>query len=666
MSNAILERIRDLSERLNVANEAYHGHDNPIMADAVYDQLFRELRDLEMRYPEWATADSPTRRVGSQPSQKLPTVTHRQPMLSLDNAFTNEEINAFRRRVVTELGYPSLEDVRFCIEPKLDGLAVSLIYRNGKLIQAATRGDGEVGEDVTDNVRTINSVIQTLPAGVPTSLEIRGEVVITLQDFEYLNQQRLSQGETPFSNPRNAAAGSLRLQSTTEAAQRPLRFAPYQVMEILDSKEPTHSHNMTCLAEMGFTILPIRMADREIASVFMRDDLEYVIDGLVIKVDSLIDQQRLGYSGRSPRWATAYKFPAEEGITHLEAVDFQVGRSGAITPVARLTPIELAGVTVANASLYNADEIQRLGVRVGDEVVIKRAGDVIPKVVQVTRSHHGPAIVFPTTCPICGSALQRLDGKAVTVCLGGFHCTAQRREGLKHFASRGGYDIDGLGPKVIDQLVDAEMVTSPVDFFCLTQEQLMSLERMGERSAHKLLATIDQAKQEVTLPKALYALGIPEVGQGTAQRLAEHFGTIDAIMNADVNALMAVADIGEITARSIHGWFDDVTHRHLVHQLQSLGALPQQASHTDHRPLVGTIWVMTGTSPHYRRRDIQARLEALGATVSSSVSAKTDCLIAGENAGNKLEQAHALGVRVLDVADLPTTFAQLESGKEVS
>ncbi len=662
------QRAGDLRRKLEDANYAYYVRDAPIMTDPEYDALFRELLDLEAQYPELQTPDSPTQRVGAPPAAGFVQVTHRTPMLSLSNLFSEENLKAFIQRVAKEL-QEDAETLVFACEPKFDGLAISLIYRDGYLHTAATRGDGLVGEDVTHNARTIPTIPLKLIGPVPAELEVRGEVVMTHRDFVQYNKAAAEKGQRLFANPRNAAAGTMRLLDSRVTATRKLTFIPYQVVESLDAKHPAHSRNMERLQVMGFSPHgrpKVAMGATEVMAYChelqaARDDLPFDIDGVVVKLDRLEHQRRLGFLSRTPRWATAYKYPAQEGVTVLEGVDFQVGRTGAITPVARLAPVALAGVTVSNATLHNADVIARLGVKVGDQVVVRRAGEVIPQIIGVHAATGTRPIVFPDSCPVCHAPTERVEGQAVVRCTGGFQCQAQRRERLKHFVSRKGYDIDGFGDKLIDQLVERDLLHGPQDLFRLTQEQLSQVDRMGERSAKKLLAALEEAKQRITLPRFLVALGIPEASEGTAKRLTRRFGSLERIRTASYEQLLDVEDIGPIVATSLRSWFTDPSNQITLAELREVGALPEDSVESGPQPLSGQTWVLTGTLAHLTRDEAKARLEALGATVANNVSKKTTGVVVGENAGSKKAKAEKLGVPCYDEVALIDTLAHHEN-----
>ena len=663
--NEIQSRMLVLQELLERYNAEYYVNDAPSVPDAEYDRLMRELRELETQYPQWRDLNSPTQRVGGEALTSFAQIQHEQPMLSLDNVFNAEELAAFGRRVQERL-FTSEETV-FCCEPKLDGLAVSILYENGELIRAATRGDGVTGEDITHNVRTIRVIpLRLVGVSVPARLEVRGEVFMPKSGFERWNEHALSKGEKVFANPRNAAAGSLRQLDPSVTAQRPLAFYAYGIGIVDESTilPDSHYERMLYLKQFG---LPVCDEIRQVQGIAgcqsyhdnileKRDALPFEIDGVVFKVDAIAHQQQLGFVSRAPRWAVAHKFPAQEELTQLNDVEFQVGRTGAITPVARLDPVQVGGVTVSNATLHNADEIQRLGVKIGDWVIVRRAGDVIPQIVSVVlerRTDLCRDISFPQQCPVCGSEVERLPGEAVARCSGGLYCAAQRKEALKHFVSRRAMDVDGLGDKIIEQLVDNELVHNPADLFMLTKEQLLSLERMGEKSANKLLTALANARN-TTFARFLFALGIREVGETTAQTLAQHFGDLPALQGASVESLLTVADVGEVMAKHIYYFFRQEHNLEVINRLLApvaehgagISWLPVEKKAADELPLNGKTIVLTGTLSQLARDAAKQALQTLGAKVAGSVSAKTDLVIAGEAAGSKLDKAQQLGVPV--------------------
>ncbi len=669
----IRDEVARLRAELDDANYRYYVLDDPRLTDTDYDRRLRRLQQLEDDYPELASEDSPTQRVGAAPAAGFPEVQHAVPMLSLDNAFDEEELAAFVKRIAERLEMDG-DALAFCCEPKLDGAAVSLVYEQGRLVSGATRGDGRTGEGITSNLRTLRSIPLRLRGEAPPELlEVRGEVTMRHDTFEAMNQRARDEGTKVFANPRNAAAGSLRQLDPRITATRPLEFSAYQVARISpDPGDATHSQLMARLGEVGLRTSAELAVVTGAAGVIdycrrlgeKRDALGYDIDGVVIKVDDLRLQRELGFVARAPRWAIAFKFPAQEQVTRLNDVEFQVGRTGAITPVARLEPVAVAGVTVANATLHNADEIARLGVRIGDSVAIRRAGDVIPQVVRVvTPAEAGREIVFPSRCPVCDSQIERLEGEAVARCSGGLYCAAQRKEALKHFASRRALDIEGLGVKLIDQLVERDWVKTPADLFRLRAAHLAELPRMGEKSAENLVAALEKAKQ-TTLARFIYALGIREVGEATAANLARHFGTLEALMGADQEALEAVDDVGPIVARHVHTFFRQPHNRETLEDLLGCGLRWEEAAvEALPQPLAGQTWVLTGTLESMTRDQGKARLQALGAKVAGSVSKKTAGLVAGEAAGSKLTKAQELGVPVLDEAAFLERLAAWESGE---
>ena len=671
----LLEEISQLRADLDDANYRYYVLDEPTLTDADYDRKLQRLKQLEGEHPELISPDSPTQRVGAAPAEGFPEVAHAIPMLSLDNAFSRDDIVAFAERVAERLECQA-EEIEFSCEPKLDGAAVSLVYEQGVLVSGATRGDGRTGEGITSNLRTLRSVpLKLMGKRVPELLEVRGEVIMRHSGFEALNERAREEGSKVFANPRNAAAGSLRQLDPRITATRPLEFHAYQAARLEpDLGDATHSALMARLSTLGFRTSaelttmygPGAVADYCEQLGAKRDQLGYDIDGVVIKVNDLRHQRELGFVARAPRWAVAFKFPAQEEVTTLNDVEFQVGRTGAITPVARLAPVTVAGVTVSNATLHNADEITRLGVMIGDTVAIRRAGDVIPQVVRVDeekRPADARAITFPDHCPVCGSDIERLEGEAVARCSGGLYCAAQRKEALKHFASRKALDIDGLGEKLIEQLVDQEWVKTPADLFHLSVEQLKSLPRMGEKSATNLVNALEKAKQ-TTLARFIYALGIREVGEATAANVANHFGTLQALQDADQAALEAVNDVGPIVAKHIHTFFRQPHNLETLQALIEAGISWQESEVTQGpTPLEGQTWVLTGAMESMTRDEGKARLQALGAKVAGSVSKKTTCLVAGEAAGSKLTKAEQLGVEVIDEATFIERLAAWEQSE---
>lgn len=671
-SKARLEELRAL---IHHHNHRYHVLDDPEIADAQYDALFDELSGLEAEHPDWITQDSPSQRVGDTPLSEFTSVTHARPMLSLDKCTTVEELSDWLQRCRTRLGEEFTIEL-FC-EPKIDGVAVALVYVDGVLTLAATRGDGQTGEDITANVRTIGSVplklatIHGHPA--PSRMEVRGEIYMPLADFERFNEQARANDEKTLVNPRNGAAGSLRQLDPKLTAQRPLTMFAYSIGWVEGDWQPlTQSEVLEKLAVWGFRVNPEsgRFADVDGVRRYVddlaarRDALGYDIDGAVIKVDSLDQQRRLGAVTRKPRWAIAYKYAAEEATTQLLDVEFQIGRTGAVTPVARLEPVFVGGVTVSNATLHNMDEVARLDIHIGDTVLVRRAGDVIPQVVSVIRSRrkkNAKVISLPQTCPVCDSPIVQAADEAVARCSGGIQrCPAQRKESLKHFASRLALDIEGLGDKLIDQLVSVELVAEPADLFGLQQAALVGLERMGEKSAAKLLRSIE-ASRTTTLPRFIYALGIREVGEATAQSLADHFGDLDSLVAADAEALETVDDVGPIVAASVAAYFANAETLGIVQRLREAGvSWPNVRRETggSELPLAGQTWVLTGTLEQLTRDEAKARLQKLGAKVAGSVSKKTHRVVAGADAGSKLSKAQSLDIPVLDETGLLALFAQ--------
>ncbi|RUO40758.1 DNA ligase [Pseudidiomarina aestuarii] len=658
------QRMQELIALLTKYNREYYELDEPSVPDAEYDRLFRELQQLESDFPELATAESPTQKVGSQALAEFQQVRHEMPMLSLDNAFELEEFQSFTTRVAERLDRQ--DAIAYCCEPKLDGAAVSILYEAGKLVQAATRGDGQTGEDITENVKTIRNLPLQLSGDFPERVEVRGEVFMPVQAFEKYNAQALERGDKVFANPRNAAAGSLRQLDSRISAQRPLHFYAYSMGVVSNNVELATSH-FGRLQQLESWGLPISAEVRRVDDaagcqdyyndiLARRADLRYEIDGVVIKVDSIALQQDLGFVSRAPRWAIAWKFPAQEELTVIRGVDFQVGRTGAITPVARLEPVAVGGVTVSNATLHNADEIARLDIRINDVVVIRRAGDVIPQVVAVVRERRPEqteAIEFPTACPVCQSHVERAEGEAVARCTGGLICAAQRKEALKHFASRKALDIDGLGDKLIEQLVDLEWLQSPADLFRLQARQLAQLPRMGEKSATNIVAAIEKSKA-TSLPRFLYALGIREVGEATAANLASHFAELPKLQAASQEELEEVADVGKVVASHIFQFFREPHNQKVIEELLDQGvqwpAVEKLAA--SEATLSGNTYVLTGTLTQMTRDEAKQALQARGAKVAGSVSAKTTAVIAGDNAGSKLAKAEQLGVPVLSEAEL--------------
>jgi len=661
-----------LIQQLNDYSYAYHVKDEPIVPDVVYDRDYQKLQSIEAENPEWLQVDSPTQRVGEKPDNGFENVAHTVPMLSLDNAFDNESLADFDQRIRKLLSTDS--DVTYCCEPKLDGLAISLRYEEGKLVRGVTRGDGLSGEDITSNIKTLYSIPMSLRTSTPPAvLEVRGEIYMPKEGFEKLNKLAIEKGEKVFVNPRNAAAGSLRQLDPNITASRPLVMCAYSIGYVEGWSQPeSHYDGLVQLNEWGFRtndlMKTVQGAQGCIDYYEMlnekRDGLSYDIDGIVYKVDQVALQNTLGFIARAPRWAIARKFPAQEEMTRVLGIDFQVGRTGAITPVARLEPVFVGGVTVSNATLHNKDEIARLDVQVGDYVVIHRAGDVIPKVVQVLhdkRSENTTEVVFPTACPVCLSDVEQVEGEAVIRCTGGLVCGAQLKESLKHFVSRKAIDIDGLGDKLIEQLVEQELVKTPVDIFTLSEKKdaLLAMERMGEKSVDKLLTSIESAK-ETQFNRFIYALGIREVGEATARALTNYFVTLEALMAADQDALVEVDDVGQIVAQHVRVFFDQEVNKTTIQGLLEAGVIwtTKEPASLEALPLSGKVYVVTGSLSQYSRDQVKDKLQALGAKVSGSVSAKTDCLVAGEKAGSKLTKAQSLDIPVINEAGVIALFDQ--------
>ncbi|MGK4480027.1 NAD-dependent DNA ligase LigA [Yersinia enterocolitica] len=662
---SIIQQINQLRTSLRHHEHLYHVLDAPEIPDAEYDRLMQQLRELEAQHPELITNDSPTQRVGAAPLDAFEQVKHEVPMLSLDNVFDEESYLAFDKRVHDRL--KRADPLTFCCELKLDGLAVSLLYEDGELVRAATRGDGTTGENITANVRTIRAIPLRLQGDkLPRRVEVRGEVFMPLAGFEQLNDEARRKGGKVFANPRNAAAGSLRQLDPRITAKRPLTFFCYGV-GLLEGGELPRSHIQRL---MQFKAWGLPVSDRvklctgsEQVIAFYRQveqdrgGLGFDIDGVVIKVDSLDLQEQLGFVARAPRWATAFKFPAQEQITQVREVEFQVGRTGAITPVARLEPVQVAGVIVSNATLHNADEIERLGLRIGDTVIVRRAGDVIPQVVGVVmdqRPQDAKEITFPEHCPVCGSDIERVEGEAVARCTGGLFCAAQRKEALKHFVSRRALDVDGMGDKIIEQLVEKQYVENPADLFTLTAGKLTGLDRMGPKSAQNLIVALEKAKL-TTFARFLYALGIREVGEATAANLAAHFRNLENLRAADIEALKSVPDVGEVVAKHVVNFLGEEHNQKVIEALEKVITWPEPqkiiAEEID-SPFAGKTVVLTGSLTILSRDEAKDRLAALGAKVSGSVSKKTDLVIAGEAAGSKLAKAQELGITVIDEAEM--------------
>ncbi|MEM5528668.1 NAD-dependent DNA ligase LigA [Gammaproteobacteria bacterium AS21] len=657
--------IQQLIAEIDQHNYRYHVLDTPSIPDAHYDKLFQQLKAWEIANPELISQQSPTQRVGAKPREGFGQITHEMPMLSLDNVFAGTELADFSQRIKERLGASDEKIIEFACEPKLDGVAVSLLYEDGVLIRGATRGDGSVGEDITHNVRTISSIPLTLLGeGYPRRLEVRGEIYMLKAGFKAMNLHAEKIGDKLFANPRNAAAGSIRQLDPKITARRPLEMCCYSVGVVEGGAIPQgHIETLELLQTWGLKINPYltKAVDIEQQLEFiekmqaLRENLPYEIDGLVFKVNDYALQQRLGFISRAPRWATAYKFPAQEAVTKIENVEFQVGRTGAVTPVARLEPVFVGGVTVSNATLHNMDEVARLDVKIGDYVVVHRAGDVIPKISRVLlekRSADVSDVEFPNECPICQSQIVRITGEAISRCSGGLTCAAQRKEAIVHYVSKKALDIDGLGEKLIDTLVSKEMVINLDDLYNLSKINLLRLERMGEKSVDKLLKNIEQAKH-TSLAKFIYALGIREVGEATARNLAVEFGFLDRIVAASVERLEQVSDVGPIVAKHIASFFAQTQNLQVIERLREAGVNWPESEPVaaDTLALAGKVYVLTGTLQLMGRAEAKAYLQELGAKVSGSVSKNTDCVVAGEAAGSKLKKASDLGVKVLTEAE---------------
>jgi len=661
----VAARAAELREAIERANYEYYALDAPTLPDAEYDRLFQELQKLEREHPALATPDSPTLRIGVTPLTEFAQVTHETPMLSLGNAFNEAEVEGFDRRV--REGLDEKGEVDYAVEPKFDGLAISLTYERGVFVQGATRGDGHTGEDVTANLRTVRAIPLRLKAApAPGLLQVRGEVFMLKRDFQALNREQRRAGAKEFANPRNAAAGSLRQLDSRVTASRRLTFCAYGLGRHSGGRVPQdrHSRQLDYLSEAGMPVSAQRRVVNGLAGLLRyyhdierkRTDLPFEIDGVVYKVDDLRGQERLGYVSRAPRFALAHKFAAEEEITQVLGIDVQVGRTGALTPVARLAPVFVGGVTVTNATLHNEDEIRRKDVRIGDTVIVRRAGDVIPEVVSVVKERRpAGARLFrlPETCPVCGSRVERPEDEAIARCTAGLYCPAQRKQALLHFASRRALDIEGLGEKLVDQLVDQGIVKSPADLYRLELKTLSELERMGEKSAANLLAAIGKSRN-TTLERFIYALGIRNVGEATARDLARHFGSLDAVMDADAAALQAVPDVGPVVAGSIARFFGEARNRQVVQELRRLGVRWSEGAAPRARelPFAGKTFVLTGTLPRLTREEASERILARGGRVSGNVSRKTHYVVAGADPGSKLEKARELGIQVLDETEL--------------
>lgn len=665
----IKDHVGNLRRQLNEYSYHYYVLDAPIVPDAEYDRLYRELQTLELQHPQLVTNDSPTQRVGEKPLKNFPEVRHSIPMLSLDNAFDEQDLKNFDKRIRDILGLMN-EEIDYAAEPKLDGVAVSLLYANGVLVRGATRGDGNMGEDITQNIRTIKSIPLHLRGLFPQILEIRGEVYIPKKEFEAFNQHALRNGEKTFANPRNAASGSLRQLDPQVTAHRPLNIYLYGIGEV---KEPsknnplpkTHHEILQWLAGFGLRVVPHQAVVHGLTGLVSyqsdllqkRNQLPYEIDGAVFKVNQIALQQEIGYVTKAPRFATAFKFPAHEELTEIIAVDFQVGRTGALTPVARLKPVHVAGVIVSNATLHNIDEIERKNIRIGDTVIVRRAGDVIPEVVSVILSKR-PAettkIELPHICPVCGSEVIKLEDFAAARCTGGLFCPAQKKEAIKHFASRKAMDIEGLGDKIVNQLVDNGLIHHVDDLYRLTLPQLMSLERMGQKSAENLLDALTKSK-ETTLARFIFALGIREVGEATARALAYHFGELAKLRVAQYEDLLNVPDVGPVAAQSISHFFQEPHNNEILDELIRIGIHWSEKTHDrSQAQLAGLTFVITGTLATISREDASEILRGRGARVTNSISKNTSYLVVGDNPGSKLEKAKQLNVKILNEQDFLT------------
>ncbi len=659
--NKIQQEATQLRDSINEHNYCYYVLDDPRIPDSEYDRLMQALQALEAEYPDLVMPDSPTQRVGAAPLSAFAEVDHTIPMLSLSNAFEHKEVHDFDQRVRERLGE---ENIEYVAEPKLDGLAVSLRYEKGLLVKAATRGDGRSGEEVTQNVKTIKAIpLRLRGEDFPHLLEVRGEVFMPKIGFEKLNLQQIAKGEKTFANPRNAAAGSLRQLDSRQTANRPLNFFSYSVVDG-EALPNSHYEILHRLQVWGFPIsVDIELVhgiqgclDYYQGMLARRDALPFDIDGVVYKVNRIDQQEKLGFISSAPRWAIAHKFPAQETLTQLLEIDVQVGRTGALTPVARLAPVNVGGVIVTNATLHNQDDINRKDVRVGDTVIVRRAGDVIPEIVRVLpekRLDNTEPFVLPSKCPVCGSDVSRVKDEAVLRCTGGLFCPAQRKQALQHFASRRAMDIDGLGERLVVQLIDAGLVNNIADIYTLSHKQWALLKRMGDKSANNIIMALDKSKT-TTLARFIYALGIREVGELTARILTQHFGSLEKLMQATVGELQKVPDIGPIVAEYIVAFFRQAHNLEIIQRLQDVGVhwSENEVPPANAQSLEGKIFVLTGTLANMTRNETKARLEALGAKVSSSVSRKTHYVVAGEKAGSKLNKAHALGIKVIDEAAL--------------
>lgn len=670
------ERAAWLRAELTRHAYSYYVLDAPTIPDADYDRLFKELEQIERDHPELGTPDSPTQRVGAPPLAQFETVTHSVPMLSINNGFADEDVANFDRRV--REGLKTLDEVEYAAELKFDGLAINLRYEQGVLVRAATRGDGYTGEDVTANIRTVNSIPLRLHGKAPDVLDVRGEVLMFKADFNRLNQRQRDAGQREFVNPRNAAAGSLRQLDSRITAKRNLRFFAYGIGALEGMALPaSHSDLLAWYESLGVPVCAEKVVTQGAQGLldFYRDigerraSLPYDIDGVVYKVNQVAQQSALGFVSRAPRFALAHKFPAEEATTTVQDIVVQVGRTGAITPVARLTPIFVGGVTVTNATLHNEDEVRRKDIRIGDTVIVRRAGDVIPEVVaHVPEKRPADARIFqmPAQCPVCGSPIVRPEEEAVARCSGGYtRCAAQRKGGLLHFVSRRAMDVEGLGDQLVEQLVDKQIINTPADLYRLGLNTLVELERMAKKSAQNVLNALEKSKS-TTLARFIYALGIRHVGESTAKELARHFGGIDALMAASTDQLLEVADIGPVVGRSIRDFFDDPLNVELVEQLRATGVhwTESEPGHAAPKALAGKTFVLTGTLPTLKRDEAQAMIEALGGKVAGSVSKKTSYVVAGEDAGSKLAKAQELEIAILDEDGLMTLLKEANHAKD--
>lgn len=661
-----------LVDQLNEHNRRYHTFDAPIISDSVYDQLMRQLRAIEERNPDWQVVHSPTLRVGSEPLPEFEQLEHRLPMLSLNNGFDSDEITKFDDRLHRQLGLDSELILDYAVEPKLDGLAVSIFFQNGRLKYAATRGDGRTGENITENVKTIASVPLQLDSTAPLELEVRGEVFMTKAGFERLNQQQLDHGKKPYMNPRNAAAGSLRQLDSRITARRPLSIYIYSVGVISDSEFATSQSDMLVrLSELGFPVCPLVDTAQGVPELLayyahigdQRAELNYEIDGIVYKLNNFALQQQAGFVARAPRWALAHKFPAELASTVVEAIDVQVGRTGAITPVARLSPVFVGGVTVSNVTLHNSDEIERLDIRAGDTVSVRRAGDVIPQIVSVDltkRSIKSAPFKFPVSCPICGSSVVQVADGVIKRCSGGLVCAAQRSQAIIHFVSRRAMDIEGLGERVVQQMVELKWLNNVADIYRLTESKVRALDGFAQKSARNLIAAIERSK-ETELSRLIYALGIPQVGETTAEQLANVFGHIDSLAQASTEKLVSIPDIGPIVADSIRSFFADLNNQQVINDLLNLGVTYSSVEvvvSTRSLPLENEIIVLTGGFSSMTRSDAKRQLQRLGAKVTGSVSKNTTKVIVGEAAGSKAQKATQLGITLLTEEEMLMLLGQ--------